>query len=164
GRPPRPRRAGGQRHPVLAPRRLGGDRALGARAGSALPGRGRHPGRAARLPPVHGPVRGDAGRLGPAANRRPAHHASRRPPARALVVGVVAQTVDDGDFLAPIQQTSAARDWTLLGVPTRGLPRPGSPYSGLVVVADNLADVHAVRAEIAGLGYATSAPEHLVAS
>jgi putative ABC transport system permease protein len=83
---------------------------------------------------------------------------------RELVVGVVAQTVDDGDFLVPIQQTSAAREWTLLGAATRGLPRPGSPYSGLVVVADNLTDVHAVRAEIAGLGYATSAPEHLVAS
>jgi ABC-type antimicrobial peptide transport system permease subunit len=34
----------------------------------------------------------------------------------------------------------------------------------MVVVADSLADVHAVRARIAGLGYATSAPEHLVAS
>jgi ABC-type antimicrobial peptide transport system permease subunit len=83
---------------------------------------------------------------------------------RELVVGVVAQTVDDGDFLAPIEQTRAAREWTLLGVATRGLPRPTSPYSALVVVADSLADVHAVRAEIAGLGYATSAPEHLVAS
>lgn len=83
---------------------------------------------------------------------------------RELVVGVVAQTVDDGEFLVPIQQSSVARDWSLLGVPTRGLPRQSSPYSGLVVVADNLADVHAVRAEIAGLGYATSAPEHLVAS
>jgi putative ABC transport system permease protein len=83
---------------------------------------------------------------------------------RDVVVGVVAQTVDSGDFLASIEQTRLDRAWTMLGVPTRGLPRPTSPYSGLVVVADNLADVHSVRAEIAGLGYATSAPEHLVAS
>jgi hypothetical protein len=83
---------------------------------------------------------------------------------REVVVGVVAQTVDDGEFLVPIEQTRADREWTLLGVSTRGLPRPSSPYSGLVVVADTLADVHSVRAGIAGLGYATSAPEHLVAS
>ncbi|MBJ7596577.1 ABC transporter permease [Candidatus Nephthysia bennettiae] len=83
---------------------------------------------------------------------------------REMVVGVVAQTVDDGEFLVPIEQTQAAREWSIQGIQTRGLPRPGSPYSGLVVVADSLADVHAVRAEIAGLGFATSAPEHLVAS
>jgi putative ABC transport system permease protein len=83
---------------------------------------------------------------------------------RHVVVGVVAQTVDEGDFLAPIEQSQVAREWSLQGVPTRGLPRQGSPYSGLVVVAKNLADVHAVRAEIATLGYATSAPEDLVAS
>ncbi|MDQ6847828.1 MAG: FtsX-like permease family protein, partial [Candidatus Dormibacteraeota bacterium] len=45
-----------------------------------------------------------------------------------------------------------------------GLPLPGSPFSGLIVVADSLADVHQVRAEITTLGYANSAPEHLVAS
>jgi putative ABC transport system permease protein len=83
---------------------------------------------------------------------------------RVEVVGVVAQTVDEGEFLAPIEQTRLDREWTLQGIATRGLPRPTSPYSGLVVVADSLADVHAVRAQIAGLGYATSAPEHLVAS
>jgi putative ABC transport system permease protein len=33
-----------------------------------------------------------------------------------------------------------------------------------VVVADNLADVHQVRQEIFAIGYANSAPEHLVAS
>ena len=83
---------------------------------------------------------------------------------RAEVVGVVAQTVDQGEFLVPIEQSQAARQWSLAGVATRGLPRQTSPYSGLVVVADSLADVHAVRSRIADLGYATSAPEHLVAS
>jgi putative ABC transport system permease protein len=80
------------------------------------------------------------------------------------VVGVVAQTVDDGEFLVPIQQTQAARQWALGGVNGRNYTRPTSPYSGLVVVADTLADVHAVRREIFDIGYANSAPEHLVAS
>jgi putative ABC transport system permease protein len=82
----------------------------------------------------------------------------------ARVVGVVAQTVDDGEFLVPIQQTQAARQWALAGVDGRNFTRPTSPYSGLVVVADTLADVHAVRREIFDIGYANSAPEHLVAS
>jgi ABC-type antimicrobial peptide transport system permease subunit len=80
------------------------------------------------------------------------------------VVGVVAQTVDSGDFLVPIQQTQAARQWALAGTSSRNFPRPTSPYSGAVVVADNLADVHQVRQEIFTIGYANSAPEHLVAS
>ena len=83
---------------------------------------------------------------------------------RAEVVGVVAQTVDSGELLVPIEQSRLARQWALAGGSTRGFPRQTSPYSGLVVVADNLADVHAVRTQIADLGYATSAPEHLVAS
>ncbi|HEY4026083.1 MAG TPA: ABC transporter permease [Candidatus Dormibacteraeota bacterium] len=83
---------------------------------------------------------------------------------QAQVVGVVAQTVDSGDFLAPIQQTQLAREWTLAGVDSRNFRRPTSPYSGAVVVADTLSDVHAVRQEIFAIGYANSAPEHLVAS
>lgn len=83
---------------------------------------------------------------------------------RASVVGVVAQTVDDGDFLVPIRQTQAARQWALAGGEDRNFRRPTSPYSGLVVVADSLADVHQVRSEIFAIGYANSAPEHLVAS
>jgi cell division protein FtsX len=80
------------------------------------------------------------------------------------VVGVVAQTVDEGDFLVPIQQTQVARQWALAGVAGRNFPRPTSPYTGAVVVADTLANVHAVRREIFDIGYANSAPEHLVAS
>jgi putative ABC transport system permease protein len=83
---------------------------------------------------------------------------------RARVVGVVAQTVDDGEFLVPIQQTQVARQWALAGVNGRYFQRPTSPYTGLVVVADTLADVHQVRQEIFTIGYANSAPEHLVAS
>ena len=80
------------------------------------------------------------------------------------VVGVVAQTVEDGDFLVPIRQTQVARQWALAGVDGRNFTRPTSPYSGAVVVADTLADVHTVRREIFDIGYANSAPEHLVAS
>lgn len=82
----------------------------------------------------------------------------------AQVVGVVAQTVDSGDFLVPIQQTQAARRLALGGAENRVFRRPTSPYSGLVVVADSLAAVHQVRQEIFAIGYANSAPEHLVAS
>jgi putative ABC transport system permease protein len=80
------------------------------------------------------------------------------------VVGVVAQTVDDGEFLVPIQQTQAARQWALGGADGRFFKRPTSQYTGLVVVADTLANVHDVRREIFDIGYANSAPEHLVAS
>ena len=83
---------------------------------------------------------------------------------RAQVVGVVAQTVDEGDFLVPLQQTEVARQWALAGGESQAYRHPSSPYSGLVVVADSLANVHAVRQEIFAIGYANSAPEHLVAS
>ncbi|MDQ6709449.1 MAG: ABC transporter permease [Candidatus Dormibacteraeota bacterium] len=83
----------------------------------------------------------------------------------ATVVGVVAQEVGDGQFLVPIQQTQVARTWALRGQGDGGdLPLPTSAYTGLVVVASSLDEVHAVRGEITVLGYATSAPEHLVAS
>ncbi|MDQ6882628.1 MAG: ABC transporter permease [Candidatus Dormibacteraeota bacterium] len=84
---------------------------------------------------------------------------------RATVVGVVAQEVADGQFLVPIQQTQVARAWALQGEGDGGdLPLPTSAYTGLVVVATSLDEVHTVRGEITVLGYATSAPEHLVAS
>lgn len=84
---------------------------------------------------------------------------------QARIVGVVAQSVESGDFLVPIEQTQAARAFVLSGSTTpRFMGGIDSSYSALVVVADSLGDVHAVREEIAGIGYATSAPEHLVAS
>jgi putative ABC transport system permease protein len=86
---------------------------------------------------------------------------------QALVVGVVAESIESGDFLFPIQQTQIARRFEVAGLTDQRFEftrNPRSEYSALVVVADNLGDVHAVRQEIAGLGYASSAPEHLVAS
>lgn len=83
---------------------------------------------------------------------------------RAIVVGVVAQDMTDADFVVPLAQSQRARQWALSGTGSRDFPRPTSPYTGAAVVATSLADVHNVRAEISTLGYATSAPEHLVAS
>jgi len=86
---------------------------------------------------------------------------------QALIVGVVAQSIESGDFLLPIDETQAARRFELAGLTDSRFSfarHPSSEYSALVVVADSLNDVHAVRREIADLGYANSAPEHLVAS
>jgi putative ABC transport system permease protein len=84
---------------------------------------------------------------------------------RARVVGVVAQQIGDGDFLVPLDQTRQARSWEIAGgQDPDGGRLPTSPYSGLIVVASDLDQVHTVRASITVLGYATSAPEHLVAS
>ncbi|HYM96841.1 MAG TPA: ABC transporter permease [Candidatus Sulfotelmatobacter sp.] len=83
---------------------------------------------------------------------------------RATIVGVVAQQVSDGDFVVPIKQTELARQWALAGEPDPDFPLLQSQYTGLVVVASSLDQVHQVRAEIDGQGYATSAPEHLVAT
>ncbi len=84
---------------------------------------------------------------------------------RAAIVGVVSQDFsEDGDFVVPLRQAVIARRWAMGGVGSRSFPLPASPYSGAAVVASGLAEVHDVRAEIQVLGYATSAPEHLVAS
>jgi putative ABC transport system permease protein len=84
---------------------------------------------------------------------------------QSIVVGVVAQSVESGEFLAPLQQTVAARTFSLSGsTPPDAFPGIQSPFSAAVVVADGLDDVHAVRSELFDLGYATSAPEHLVSS
>jgi FtsX-like permease family/MacB-like periplasmic core domain len=81
------------------------------------------------------------------------------------VVGVVAQDAAAGEFIVPIEQTRADRTWALGGVSDGDRFRlPTSAYSGLVVVAGSLDDVHSVRAAIDELGYATSAPEQLVAN
>jgi cell division protein FtsX len=84
---------------------------------------------------------------------------------RAEIVGVVSQQVGTGAFLVPIEQAQLAQTWAQAGVDGGDVfPLPASKYSGLIVVASTLDDVHAVRQMITGLGYANTAPEHLVAS
>jgi ABC-type antimicrobial peptide transport system permease subunit len=83
---------------------------------------------------------------------------------KATIVGVVAQQVAEGDFVVPIKQTTLARQWAIGGEPDPDFPLLGSQYTGLIVVATTLDKVHEVRVEIDDLGYATSAPEHLIAT
>jgi len=83
---------------------------------------------------------------------------------KETIVGVVAQQVADGDFMVPIQQTTLARAWAVSGLPDPDFPLLASQYTGLIVVATTLDHVHDVRVEIDDLGYATSAPEHLIAT
>jgi ABC-type antimicrobial peptide transport system permease subunit len=84
---------------------------------------------------------------------------------RAEIVGVVSQQVGTGAFLVSIEQAQLGQAWANAGVDGGdAFPLPSSKYTGLVVVASSLDDVHAVRQMITGLGYANTAPEHLVAS
>src|SRR5439155_3139061 len=84
---------------------------------------------------------------------------------RMSIVGVVAQDAAPGEFLVPLHETEADRTRAPGGIADGDRFRlPTSQYSGLVVVANSLDGVHEVRAEIAQLGYATSAPEQLIAN
>jgi putative ABC transport system permease protein len=85
---------------------------------------------------------------------------------RAAIIGVVAQELGSGGLVTSSALTDAQRSWQLAGVDgsNDGLPLPTSQYSSLVVVADSLDSIHTVRSEITALGYATTAPEHLIAS
>ena len=84
---------------------------------------------------------------------------------RVEIVGLVSQQVGSGAFLVPIEQARLAQTWALAGVDGGDVfPLPSSPYTGLIVLASSLNDVHAARVLITNLGYANTAPEHLVAS
>jgi ABC-type antimicrobial peptide transport system permease subunit len=84
---------------------------------------------------------------------------------RLEIVGMVAQQVGKGAFLVPIEQARVAQAWALAGVDGGdAFPLPSSPYTGLIVLASSLNDVHAARELITNLGYANTAPEHLVGS
>lgn len=84
---------------------------------------------------------------------------------RTTIVGVVAQEAAPGQFIVPVEQTRAAREWTAAGGTGGGrLEIPTSPYDGLFVLAKGLDEVSRVRAQITDIGYATTAPENLIAS
>ena len=84
---------------------------------------------------------------------------------RLEIVGMVSQQVGSGAFLVPIEQARLAQTWALAGVDGGdAFPLPSSPYTGLIVLASSLNDVHPARQLITNLGYANTAPEHLVAS
>jgi putative ABC transport system permease protein len=84
---------------------------------------------------------------------------------RATIVGVVAQEAAAGQFIASVEQTRTARQWSAAGGDGGGrIEIPTSPYSGLFVIANGIDRVSRVRAQITDIGYATTAPENLVAS
>lgn len=82
---------------------------------------------------------------------------------RLLVVGVVAQEAAPGQLLTNAAEVEADRAWVLGGSD----PDPAaaaSPYAGLFVTTRQLGDVPRVRAQITAIGYATQAPENLIAT
>jgi ABC-type antimicrobial peptide transport system permease subunit len=84
---------------------------------------------------------------------------------KATVVGVVAQEAGSGQILGSIEAARAARGWTAAGGTGGGrLQIPTSPYTGLFVVAGGIDKVATVRQAITDVGYATVAPENLIAS
>jgi ABC-type antimicrobial peptide transport system permease subunit len=84
---------------------------------------------------------------------------------RLEVVGVVAQEAASGQFFVPIEQARTARDWARSGIDGGDqFDVDTSDFSGLVVVARGIDQVADVRNAIDRIGYATSAPENLVAS
>lgn len=107
-------------------------------------------------------IRLAAGRLFPQGGQEPR---IRGRWVRLEVVGVVAQEAGSGQLLVPLPQAEAARDWSGAGVDGgEQLDIGTSDFSGLVVVAQGIDEVSDVRAEIDRVGYATSAPENVVAS
>ena len=81
------------------------------------------------------------------------------------VVGIVTQDIAPGMIVVPIEQARAARKWTLQGVPIEdAFDVRFTDYTGLIVVASSLENVHTVRRAIDQAGFATGAPERLIAS
>ena len=84
---------------------------------------------------------------------------------RLQVVGVVAQGAGAGQLVVslPLARTNWA--WTTSGGDGgSGLGASPSPYSGLFVVARGIDSVGPARDDITAVGYASSAPENLIAS
>jgi hypothetical protein len=73
------------------------------------------------------------------------------------VVGVVDQQVGSGDIVSWPSVADSLWTWQSPGA-------GDAPYAAVVVVADALSDVQNVRAEIAAVGYSSSAPEGLLVS
>lgn len=91
---------------------------------------------------------------------------------RSTIVGVVAAQGTIGGFVGSHEQVRAAREWSAASEPTTdprqqrfaASLRGTSTYSGLFVVTDGLHQITPVRAKINKLGFATSAPETIIAS
>ena len=66
--------------------------------------------------------------------------------------------------MSSLQLAMASHDWTSAGDPSVDPDIATSPFAGLFVIAQGLDRVAPVRAEIATVGYSTSAPENLIAT
>lgn len=75
---------------------------------------------------------------------------------RAAIVGVVAQEAARGDLIAPLPVVERTAAWAR--------PRRGLSYDGAFVVALRLDRVAPARQQLSGLGFASTAPENLIAS
>jgi ABC-type antimicrobial peptide transport system permease subunit len=82
----------------------------------------------------------------------------------AEIVGVVEQQAGSGQIVAYPQLVSAEYDWTAQGRAYGDSDAPTSPYAAVLVEADQLSDVNAVRSAIAQVGYSSSAPQDVIVS
>jgi len=84
---------------------------------------------------------------------------------KAAIVGVVAQETAPGQIFGSIEESRLARQWTAAGGTGGGrVEIPTSPYTGLFVVAKGIDKITGVRKSITDIGFATTAPENLIAS
>ena len=84
---------------------------------------------------------------------------------RLQVVGVVAQGAGAGQLVVSLDLARQEWQWTTSGTDGGAdLHATPSPYSGLFVVARGIASVGPARDGITRIGYASSAPENLIAS
>ena len=83
---------------------------------------------------------------------------------QATIVGIVTQQAGSGSVLSSLQLARSSHDWTSAGDPSVDPDIATSPFAGLFVIAQGLDQVAPVRAEIATVGYSTSAPENLIAT
>jgi len=80
------------------------------------------------------------------------------------IVGVVDQQAGSGQIVAYPSLVLGLFDWTAAGLVNGDRDAPQSPYAAALVEADQLADVNAVRNEIATIGYSSSAPGNVIVS
>jgi hypothetical protein len=80
------------------------------------------------------------------------------------IVGVVDQQAGSGEFLTYPSLAASDFRWTAAGRANGDFGAPRSPYAGVLVEADQLSHVSAVRDRIATIGYSSGAPEDVIVS
>jgi hypothetical protein len=80
------------------------------------------------------------------------------------IVGVVDQQAGSGEFVTYPGLVESDFQWTAASGANGNFGAPRSIYAGLLVEADQLSHVSAVRTRIAAIGYSSSAPEDVIVS